>query len=118
MVQSTFTVSNGTPVIRILGDENNDTDEYDAHVVVHEFGHYFENSLSRADSIGGPHTQSDRLDARIAFGEGWGNALSGMILDDPVYRDSSGRSSPSLKHLRAKPASLPAKSQRLRMRKI
>ena len=87
---SSFTVSNGTPVIRILGDENNDTDEYDAHVVVHEFGHYFENSLSRADSIGGPHTQSDRLDARIAFGEGWGNALSGMILDDPVYRDSSG----------------------------
>ena len=87
---SSFTVSNGTPVIRILGDANNDTDEYDVHVVVHEFGHYFENTLSRADSIGGPHTQTDRLDARIAFGEGWGNALSGMILDDPVYRDSSG----------------------------
>jgi len=86
---SSFTISNGTPVIRILGDENNDTDEYDVHVVVHEFGHYFEEALSRSDSIGGPHTQSDRLDARIAFGEGWGNALSGMILEDPVYRDSS-----------------------------
>lgn len=87
---SSFTVSNGTPVIRILGDANNDTDEYDVHVVVHEFGHYFENSLSRADSIGGQHSSNDRLDARVAFGEGWGNALSGMILDDPRYRDSFG----------------------------
>lgn len=87
---SSFTVSNGTPVIRILGDADNDTDEYDVHVVVHEFGHYFENSLSRADSIGGPHSSADRLDARVAFGEGWGNALSGMILDDSRYRDSFG----------------------------
>ena len=87
---SSFTVSNGIPVIRILGDANNDTDEYDVHVVVHEFGHYFENSLSRADSIGGPHSSNDRLDARVAFGEGWGNALSGMILGDPFYRDSFG----------------------------
>ena len=87
---SSFTVANGVPVIRILGDENNDTDEYDVHVVVHEFGHYFENSLSRADSIGGPHSSNDRLDPRVAFGEGWGNALSGMILDDPLYRDSFG----------------------------
>ena len=87
---SSFTVANGIPVIRILGDANSDTDEYDVHVVVHEFGHYFENSLSRADSIGGPHTSNDQLDARVAFGEGWGNALSGMILDDPLYRDSFG----------------------------
>ena len=87
---SSFTVSNGTPVIRILGDAGNDTDEYDVHVVVHEFGHYFENRLSRSDSIGGPHTSSDRLDARVAFGEGWGNALSGMILGDSFYRDSFG----------------------------
>jgi len=83
------------PVIRILGDANNDTDEYDAHVVVHEFGHYFENSLSRADSIGGQHSTDSRLDARVAFGEGWGNALSGMILDDPIYRDSFGVSQAS-----------------------
>jgi hypothetical protein len=87
---SSFTISNGIPVIRILGDADNDTDEYDVHVVVHEFGHYFESQLSRSDSIGGPHSTNSRLDARVAFGEGWGNALSGMILDDPIYRDSSG----------------------------
>lgn len=87
---SSFTVTNGIPVIRILGDAGNDTDEYDVHVVVHEFGHYFENQLSRSDSIGGQHSSSNRLDARVAFGEGWGNALSGMILEDPFYRDSFG----------------------------
>jgi len=93
---SSFTLENRggaqgvVPVIRILGDENNDTDEFDIHVVVHEFGHYFENQISRADSIGGPHSSNDRLDARVAFGEGWGNALSGMILEDPIYRDSFG----------------------------
>lgn len=87
---SSFTVSDGTPVLRILGAADNDTDEYDVHVVVHEFGHYFESQLSRSDSIGGSHSSSDRLDARVAFGEGWGNALSGMILEDPIYRDSRG----------------------------
>ena len=78
------------PVIRVVGDENNDTDEFDVHIVVHEFGHYFENNLSRSDAIGGPHGLNDRLDARTAFGEGWASALAGMILDDPVYRDSFG----------------------------
>lgn len=87
---SSYTRSNGIPTIRILGDENNDTDEYDIHVVVHEFGHYFEDQLARSDSPGGSHSLSNRLDARLAFGEGWGNAFSGMILDDPVYRDSLG----------------------------
>jgi len=92
---SSFTLENRgaagiVPVIRILGDENNDTDEFDVHVVVHEFGHYFENQLSRADSVGGPHSAANLLDSRVAFGEGWGNALSGMILEDPIYRDSSG----------------------------
>jgi len=75
--------------IFILGDDDDDTDEYDDHVVVHEWGHYFEDRLSRSDSIGGSHGGGDRLDPRVAFGEGFGNALSGMMTDDPVYRDSS-----------------------------
>ncbi|MEL7285864.1 MAG: hypothetical protein AAGJ68_15185, partial [Pseudomonadota bacterium] len=78
----------GTPTIRILGAENNDTDEYDSHVVVHEFGHYFEDQISRAESTGGQHSLSSRLDARLAFSEGWSNALAGIVLGDPTYRDS------------------------------
>jgi len=84
-------VGNGqSGMIFILGDDNADTDEYDRHVITHEWGHYFEDRVSRSDSIGGPHSLGDRLDARVAMGEGWGNALSAIILDDTFYRDSSG----------------------------
>lgn len=79
-------IGNGN--ILILGDANSDTDEYDKHVVIHEWGHYFEDQLSRSDSIGGSHGGADRLDPRVALGEGFGNALSGMMTDDPFYRDS------------------------------
>jgi hypothetical protein len=78
--------------IYILGayqSGNGDTDEFDQHVIAHEFGHYFEDRFSRSDSIGGQHSTGDRLDLRLAFGEGWGNAFGAMSLNDPLYRDSS-----------------------------
>ena len=80
------------PQLFILGAENSDTDEYDGHVVVHEWGHYFEGNLSRSDSIGGAHSGGDQLDMRVAFGEGFGNAWSGVITDDSFYRDSRNTS--------------------------
>ncbi|MBO1256164.1 carboxypeptidase regulatory-like domain-containing protein [Alteromonas sp. 5E99-2] len=76
--------------IFLLGAANSDTDEYDDHVVIHEWGHYFEGQLSRSDSIGGLHSGGDLLDLRVALGEGFGNALSGMVTLDPFYRDSFG----------------------------
>lgn len=76
--------------IFVLGAEDNDTDEYDGHVVVHEFGHFFEDTLSRADSVGGPHTTADILDPRVAFSEGFGYAWAGIALGDPVTQDSFG----------------------------
>ncbi len=87
---SFYGVLGGVPTIAVLGAANVDTDEYDRHVLVHEFGHYFEDQLARSDSPGGSHSPSARLDARLAFSEGWGNALSGIILGDPIYRDSLG----------------------------
>jgi hypothetical protein len=65
-----------------------DTDEFDQHVIAHEFGHYIEDKFSRSDSLGGAHGLGDSLDLRVAFGEGWGNAVSAMTLNDPAYRDS------------------------------
>lgn len=65
-----------------------DTDEYDEHVIAHEWGHYFQDMFSRDDSIGGPHSGGDILDIRVAFSEGFGNAFSAMVLNDPLYRDS------------------------------
>jgi len=76
--------------IYILGDADSDTDEYDDHVIIHEWGHYFEHNFSRSDSIGGPHSRGQRLDIRLAFGEGFGNAFSGIASGDPIYRDSGG----------------------------
>lgn len=87
---TSFTRISGVPTILVLGNANNDTDEYDQHVIAHEFGHYVEDTQSRNDSIGGPHSLSQRLDPRLAFSEGWSNAFSGIVLGDPVYRDSSG----------------------------
>ena len=74
----------------ILGDANSDTDEYDDHIITHEWGHYYEDKLSRSDSIGGPHGPGELLDIRVAFSEGFGNAFSGMVLDAPVYFDTMG----------------------------
>jgi hypothetical protein len=76
--------------IYLLGAADADTEEYDRHVIVHEWAHYFEDSFSRADNIGGPHSLGDQLDLRVAFGEGFGNAFSAMVTGDPVYRDTSG----------------------------
>lgn len=80
----------GTGEIFVLGDEDSDTDEYDKHVIIHEWAHYFEDTLSRTDSMGGAHTTGDILDMRIAFGEGFGNAYSGIASGDSIYRDSLG----------------------------
>jgi hypothetical protein len=67
--------------------DGDDIEEFDDHVIAHEWGHYFEDQFSRADNIGGRHGANDRLDPRVAFGEGWGTALSGMALNDPIYCD-------------------------------
>ena len=80
----------GDSVIFLLGAANSDTDEYDGHVVIHEWGHYFEDRFARSDSVGGPHSGGDRLDLRVAFSEGYGYALAGMVTDDPITRDSGG----------------------------
>lgn len=76
----------------LLGDvstPSSDSDEFDDHVVAHEWGHYFEDAFSRSDSIGGAHSLGDVLDMRVAFGEGFATALSGMVLDSPVYCDTT-----------------------------
>jgi hypothetical protein len=86
----TAVLPDGIYILGAFDSGGSDTDEFDQHVIAHEFGHYFEDRFSRSDSIGGQHSTSDRLDLRVAFGEGWGNAFGAMALNDPLYRDSSG----------------------------
>lgn len=75
--------------INVLGKENVDTDEYDASVIAHEWGHYYQHAFSRDDSPGGNHDFDSLLDQRLAFSEGWGNAWSGIALDRQNYTDST-----------------------------
>jgi len=72
----------------ILGDASTDTDEFDGHLVAHEWSHYFEDVLSRANSEGGPHFLGESLDAAIAFSEGFAEALGSMIMGDPLNCDT------------------------------
>lgn len=76
--------------IYLLGAEDEDTDEYDRHVITHEWAHHFENAFSRTDNIGGPHALIDQLDLRVAFSEGFANAFSAMVTGDSIYRDADG----------------------------
>jgi hypothetical protein len=76
--------------ILLVGAADQDTDEYDRHVIAHELGHYLEYHFSRSDSIGGPHALSDQLDMRLAFGEAWGTAFAAMATGDAVYKDTFG----------------------------
>lgn len=81
--------------IYVLGDADEDTDEFDDSVVAHEWGHYYEDNMARSDSVGGPHGGGDLLDIRVAFGEGFGNAFSGMVTNQQFYYDTSGNNQAS-----------------------
>lgn len=86
-----YSNDNGQPRIVLCGQADVDIDEFDAHTIIHEFGHYLEDRFSRSDSPGGAHAFGDILDPRLAFGEGWGYAFAAMVLNDPVVRDAAGR---------------------------
>lgn len=76
--------------IYLLGQQDEDTDEYDSHVILHEWVHYLEDTISRSNTIGGGHSHTHKLDMRVALSEGLANAMAGMMLDDSNYRDSVG----------------------------
>jgi len=85
---SFFSVANNTAYI--LGDRNDDSDEFDDSVIAHEYGHMIASRFSRDDSPGGETHVGDILDPRIAWSEGWANFFSSAVRNDSVWRDSSG----------------------------
>ena len=72
----------------LFGDENTETDEFDKHLVLHEWTHHFDDTISRSDSLGGAHFLGESLDLRLAFGEGFAHALAAIALGDPQYCDT------------------------------
>jgi hypothetical protein len=77
-----------TKEIFILGKDGVDTDEFDDHVIVHEWGHFLEDAISRSDSPGGQHGAGDVLDPRLSWSEGYGDAIPAMLLGSPLYVDT------------------------------
>ena len=85
---SFFNVANNTAYI--LGDRNDDSDEFDDSVIAHEYGHMIAARFSRDDSPGGETHLGDILDPRVAWSEGWANFFSSAVRNDSIWRDDSG----------------------------
>ena len=89
--QTFFSVPSGqNPRIVLSGESGVDTDEFDTHVIAHEFGHYVEYAFARSDNVGGSHGPGDRLDPRVAYSEGFGYWFAGYVLDNPEAIDTVG----------------------------
>ncbi|MFZ5863866.1 MAG: hypothetical protein ACOYXR_13615 [Nitrospirota bacterium] len=77
-----------TRVITVLGTDD-DADEFDDPVLLHEYGHYVLDVYSRDDSPGGPHALGESsLDLRLAWSEGWADFFSSVARNDPQHTDT------------------------------
>lgn len=73
--------------IHLLGASSDD-DGYDDTVILHEAGHYVEDSQGRSDSPGGGHDGSP-TDPRLAWSEGFSTYWAMAIRGEPLYMDSN-----------------------------
>jgi hypothetical protein len=58
-----------------------DTDHFDNSVIVHEYGHFLEDTVGNSDSPGGSHNGNKVIDPRLAWSEGWGNFFQAAVID-------------------------------------
>lgn len=82
--------------VYIIGGQNGsvctDTDHFDQSIVLHEYGHFLENTYAGSDSPGGSHFGTSLIDPRLAWSEGVANFLQGAFLNRPFYWDTSSNS--------------------------
>jgi hypothetical protein len=70
-----------------VGGGASDPDEYDDAVLLHEFGHFYEEAYGRSDSPGGSHDGSPTIPA-LAWSEGFATFFSSLVRDSPLYIDT------------------------------
>lgn len=85
---SHFSKNGKYPGVFILGQADVDTDEFDQGVVGHEFGHYLQFAASYSDNPGDYHAGDSFKDASLAYGEGFGTAIGGLLSGSKFYTDS------------------------------
>ncbi|NCN95529.1 MAG: hypothetical protein GW917_02280 [Bdellovibrionales bacterium] len=71
--------------------DTSDTDHFDNSVIIHEYGHFLEDTvLGGSHSPGGSHNGNKVIDPRLAWSEGWGNFIQAAVLNSPLYIDTTG----------------------------
>jgi hypothetical protein len=85
----------GSPGTFYDGDNNtmyllggSDDDSYDDSVILHEAGHWIEDTIGRSDSPGGGHDGSP-TDPNLAWSEGFSTYWALAVLDAPLYIDTA-----------------------------
>lgn len=71
---------------------NDNPDEYDDSVILHEYGHFIMHNYSGDNSPAGNHNYDDtNQDIRLSWSEGWATFFSCMVRNNPaminVYKD-------------------------------
>jgi len=79
----------------ILGGLNGDvdfadTDHFDNSIILHEYFHFLESTISRSDSPGGPHSGDELLDPRLAWSEGAAQFFQALVTGIPTVFDTRG----------------------------
>ena len=77
----------GSGTIYLLGLDD-DSDEFDHDIILHEFGHFFEVTFSRSGNGGGFHDGSPTSPG-LAWSEGVCTWMGTAIPDDPLYLDTN-----------------------------
>jgi hypothetical protein len=72
----------------INGRRGRDSDEYDDHVIGHEYGHYLMENFSRESSPAGDHGFGEQVDPRLAWSEGWANFFGAATAGSAHYLDT------------------------------
>lgn len=67
-----------------------DTDHFDPSIILHEYFHFLEVSISNTDSPGGPHNGDQILDPRLAWSEGGAQFFQAAITGQPSVLDTRG----------------------------
>jgi hypothetical protein len=71
----------------ILGDRDDDSDEFDDFILLHEYGHFLAATYQAERSPGGFHG-TPRVDPRVAWSEGWATYFACAVLHDTRYVDT------------------------------
>lgn len=70
--------------------DSTDTDHFDNSVIIHEYGHFLEDTLFASNSPGGRHNGNSIIDPRLAWSEGFANFFQAAVLNNPWYLDTYG----------------------------